>query len=156
MIVLKPGLSAQPLTGSPPVPTVSVSFKEGVVDVPEGPLTEMMLKNPAFGSDYVSADSVNNVDPFAYGRTEMEPQHVVTELKYGTPQARHVEGGGKAKLPPELAKIVQDAAAEMAKAMLPSMMETMLKTMVEQSASAKVGEKATAGKTPVKEIATSK
>lgn len=139
LVVLKPGLSAQPLTGTPSQPTVSVRFKEGVAEVPDGELSEMMLRHSGYEADFISADSVNNVDPYAYQRQDTEPQHVVTELKYGSPVSRHVEGG-RQKLPPEMAKLVQDMATEMAKGMvqqmLPSAMEGFLKVMAEQKGAA--------------------
>ena len=131
LIVLKPGLSAQYASGVAAVPTVSVRFKEGEADVPEGKLTEMMLAHPGYNSDFIAADTDAGLDPFAYNRQETEPQHVVTELKYGSPVARHVEGGTKPKLPPELAKIVQEMAVSLAKEMLPGMVQSVMKEMVE-------------------------
>lgn len=129
LIVLRPGMSAQPLTGTPAKGTVSVRFKEGVADVPDGEMVEMMLRHPGYEGDFISADTVNNVDPYAFSRQESEPQHVVTEMKFGSPVSRRVEGG-KQKLPPELAKIVQDMAVGLAKEMLPSMLESALKGLV--------------------------
>lgn len=129
LIVLKPGFSSQPLTGTPATPGVSVRFKDGIAEVPDGELTAMMLKHPGYDGDFISAESVNNVDPYAYLRQESEPQHVVTELKFGSPVSRHVEGGKKS-LPPELAKIVQDMAVNMAKEMLPTMLESALQGLV--------------------------
>jgi len=123
-------MSASSLTGTPAVPTVSVRFTEGVADVPDGELTAMMLRHAGYEGDFISAESVNNVDPYAYTRESVEPQHVITELKYGSPVSRRIEGGKKS-LPPELAKIVQDMAVSMAKEMLPTMLESALKSLVE-------------------------
>ena len=128
-IVLKPGMTAQPLTGTPAVPTVSVRFKEGIADVPDGQLTEMMLRHPGFDQDYISAESVSNIDPYAYQRQENEPTHVVTEMKFGSPVGRSVQGG-RTPLPPERAKMVQDRAVNMAKEMLPTMLESALQGLV--------------------------
>lgn len=129
LIVLRPGLSAQPLTGTPSIPTVSVRFKEGLADVPDGELTDMMLRHPGYEGDFISAESVNNIDPYAYARQDSEPQHVVTELKFGSPVGRQVSGG-KTNLSPEVAKLVQEMATAMAKEMLPTMVESVLQTML--------------------------
>jgi hypothetical protein len=145
LIVLRPGLSAQPMTGTPAKPTVSVRFKEGLADVPDGELTDMMLAHAGYDSDFISADTVSNVDPYAYARQEVEPQHIVTELKFGSPVGRTVTSG-KQTLPPELAKIVQDLAVTMAKEMLPNMVESVLKGIVQSNQGEKAAAKPVKGK----------
>ena len=130
LIVLRPGLSAQPLTGTPAVPTISVRFKDGVADVQNQELVDMMLKHPGFNSDFISADSVP-VDPYAATRQSSEPSHVMTEIKFGTPVNRIVGKGDNTKLSPEVQKLIQDMAVEMAKKMLPSMVESTIKGIVE-------------------------
>ncbi len=129
LIVLKPGLSANSLAGTVGRPTVSVRFKEGVAEVPEGELLDMMLAHPGMGGDYIAAET--DFDPYASFRPEVEPQHIVTELKFGTPIAMRKEGGNKASLPPELAALVKEMASNLAKEMLPGMVEATLKTIVE-------------------------
>jgi len=129
LIVLRPGFSAQPLTGTPAKPTVSVRFKDGVADVQQEELVQMMLAHPAFNGDFISAESVPS-DPYALMRQSSEPAHIVTEMKFGTPISRATKGG-TSHLPPELQKIVQDMATEMAKSMLPSLLENTLKGLVE-------------------------
>lgn len=132
LIVLKPGLSAQPLTGTPSIPTVSVRFKDGIAEVADDELVKRMLIHPGFNQDYISAEDVNGVDPYAAIREESEPTHLMTELKYGTPVGFQA-AGGKTKLPPGLAKLVQDEAVKLATAMLPTMIEETLKKIVESS-----------------------
>jgi hypothetical protein len=129
LIVLKPGLSAQPITGTPAKPTISVRFKDGIADVQNEELVQLMLVHPGFNSDFISAESVP-LDPYAATRQSSEPAHTMTELKYGTPTSKKVEGGNT-QLPPELQKLVTSMAAEMAKKMLPSMVESTLKSIVE-------------------------
>ena len=128
LIVLRPGLSAQPITGTPAKPTVSVRFKDGIADVQNEELVQMMLAHPGFNSDFISAESVP-VDPYAATRPSSEPSHAMTELKFGTPISKKTEGGNT-QLPPELQKLVASLAAEMAKKMLPSMVESTLKSIV--------------------------
>ena len=131
LIVLKPGLSAQPITGTPAKPTISVRFKDGIADVQSEELVQLMLSHPGFNSDFISAESVV-IDPYASSRQSSEPAHQMTEIKFGTPVKREVSSGGM-QLPPELQKMVQGMAAEMAKQMLPSMVESTLKNIVESN-----------------------
>lgn len=128
LIVLRPGLSAQPITGTPAKPTVSVRFKDGVADVQQEELVQMMLAHPGFNSDFISAES-EPVDPYAATRQSSEPAHSITEMKFGTPIHKTTEGGNM-QLPPELQKLVSSLAADIAKKMLPSMVESTLKSII--------------------------
>lgn len=124
LIVLRAGLQAQPITGTPARPTVSVRFKDGVAEVQEEELVKLMLAHPGFNGDFISAD-IDPVDPYAASRQSSEPAHVLTDLKFGTPIARKIEGGGS-QMSPELQKMIQSAAAEMAKQMIPGMIKDIL------------------------------
>jgi hypothetical protein len=135
LIVLRPGLSAQPLTGTPAKATISVRFKDGVADVQQLELVEMMLAHPGYNGDFISADTVA-VDPYALTRQPSEPAHVLTEMKFGTPVSRSVKGGTP-NLSPEIQKMVQAMAADMAKSMLPSMVEGTIKALMADRDSAK-------------------
>lgn len=128
LIVLQPGMPAQPLTGTPAKATVSVRFKDGLADVQSEELVRLMLAHPGFGGDFISAGEVF-VDPYAATRQSSEPAHILTELKHGTPMSRVVKGGNSA-LPPELQKIVDAMALEQAKKLLPSMVEGTLKSIL--------------------------
>lgn len=130
LVILRPGLSAQPLTGTPARPAISVRFKDGVAEVPDGELTEMMLRHPGFNGDFIAAGKIGIPDPYAYTRQTSEPQHQVTEMKFGTPVGRKLSEGTPA-LSLEMRKIIQDMAVAMAKEMLPAMVETTLKSIVE-------------------------
>lgn len=145
LIVLRAGLQAQPLSGQPAKPTVSVRFKDGVADVPDGELSEMMLAHPAFNSDFIATDDTGGRNPYEASRIESEPAHIVTEMKFGTPVKSGVHGG-KTKLSPEIQKVVEQAAAAMAKEMLPAMLQSALKGLVE----AHVADKKTAVKSTTK------
>lgn len=135
-IILKQGLPAQPLTGTPAKPAISVRFQNGMVNVEDQDLVGLMLKHQGFGSDFISADDVV-MDPYAYLRQETEPTHVITELKHGTPGGRTVSPK-KASLPPEIAKLIQEQATEIAKKMLPDMVKETLKTLVKANEDIKV------------------
>src|SRR3990167_3643152 len=127
MVVLSPGIQAQPLTGTPARPTVSVRFKDGIADVPDGELTTMMLGHPGFNTDFITAE-VPGRDPYAGMRQPNEPAHIQTELQFGTPGKTIKD---VVPLSPELKKTIEDAAKALAKEMLPGMVESALKTLVE-------------------------
>lgn len=138
-IVLKPGLPAQPLTGTPATPTVSVRFSDGVVDVTDPDLVKLMLNHPGYNSDYISAED-SAIDPYRFVRTASEPQHVVTELKFGHPTGRNLSPAVPA-LSPEVKKLIADQATELAKKMLPDMVKDVLKSLsgnVQSTSSGKV------------------
>jgi hypothetical protein len=144
LIVLRPGTQAQPITGTLAVPTVSVRFKDGIAEVQQQELIDMMLRHPAFNGDFIAADNVPT-DPYAASRRSEEPAHTVTELMFGTPVSRKVVGGDSplAAMSPEMQGLVKTLAADLAKAMLPSMVAETLKEIV--SANEKVkGKVATA------------
>lgn len=129
MVVLRPGIPAQPITGTPAVPTLSVRFQDGMVDIQNEEITELMLRHPAFNSDFVAADDYGR-DPYASIRAPHEPTHVTTELKYGTPVGKQVSKNQQ-QLPPELAKFIEEQAKEVAKQMLPGMVKATLEAMAE-------------------------
>jgi hypothetical protein len=133
LIVLRAGLSAQPITGTPATPTISVRFTDGIAEVNDENLIEMMLKHPGFNSDFISAATPED-DIYASARQASEPVHVMTELKHGTPVSREVKGG-KTALSPELQKLIQSQANEIANKMLPGMVESTIKAIVDKKAS---------------------
>jgi len=128
LIVLRPGLSAQPMVGVPAKPTISVRFKDGVADVQQQELVDMMLVHPGFNSDFISSENLP-VDPYVANRKSSEPAHEVIEMKYGTPVSRETKGD-LPQLSPEMQKLVRASAEEMAKKLLPSMVEHTLKNLV--------------------------
>ena len=129
LIVLRPGLSAQPITGTPAKPTISVRFKDGLAEVQQQELVDLMLVHPGFNGDFICADGIST-DPYANIRQPSEPAHTLTDMKFGTPVMRTIGGGQKTVLPPELQKIVHEMAVEMAKSMLPSLVESTLKGLM--------------------------
>ena len=127
-IILKPGIPAQPITGSPAVPTLSVRFQDGVVDIKDQELIERMQMHPGFNSDFImAADDAH--DPYATYRQPNEPAHVVTEMRFGTPGKRSVEGK-VGNIPPELEKMIKDQAIALAKQIAPQLAKQILEEMV--------------------------
>lgn len=135
MIVIKPGIPAQPITGTPATPTLSVKFQDGMVDIHDVELVELMKRHPAFNSDFILA-SDDSSDPFAISRVQSEPAHINTELKHGTPVAR-VTSGKLGNVSPEMAKLIKEQAVELAKQMLPEMVKTTIEELVKSSESRK-------------------
>jgi hypothetical protein len=142
LIVLRAGIPAQPITGTPPTPTISVRFKDGVADVQQDELIEMMVKHPGFNNDFVSAENVQAAS-FETTHKMAEPVHILTEMQFGTPVSRKI--GGFAPLPPELQNLVKTMAVDLAKSMLPGMIEETLKGIMK----AHEADKKPVEKTPV-------
>lgn len=152
LIILEPGLSAQPLTGTPAKATVSVRFKDGIADVPEGELADKMLRHKGYNSDFMLAEN-GLIDPYAFQRQSSEPAHVITELKYGSAVGKKT-GGDKPNLPPELMKTVSDIAAKMAKEMFENYKDELLNSFSEMKKASEadaVAAEETTGAAPAEE-----
>lgn len=132
-IVLRPGMSAQPLTGSPAVPTISVRFQNGVAEVNDAELIEKMYTHPGFNQDFIAADEVGT-DPYAANRSQGAPQHVTTELLYGHPVKRTIDPAQSA-LPKELQSLIQAEAVKLAQAMIKDQLPGLVKATLESLAS---------------------
>ena len=131
MLVLKQGFPGNHMTGTAPISGVYIKFQNGVVDVKEQSLIDLMLRHPGFNIDYIAVEE-EKADPFEYLRNETEPSHILTEIKYG-----HVEksvGNKKPmKLSPEIKAVLQEEATRMAREMLPGMMKEVLTSMKNES-----------------------
>lgn len=128
-IILRQGIQASPLTGTQAKPAISVRFQDGMANVADEELIQMMLNHPGFNSDFISVEETQ-ADPYAYLRQESEPPHIITDIKFGTPQ-KATGSKNKVQMPPEVLKLIQEQASEIAKQMLPSMVEQALKTIIE-------------------------
>ena len=129
MIVLSPGLPAQPLSGIPSKAGLYIKFKGGVVEIKDEDMIAKMKAHPAFNHDYIAVEDDAVVkDPFASQREESEPEHLMANIQYG-----HVEGvktsGKKTKMTPELKKLVTGLAMEQVKLMLPEAVAMALKQL---------------------------
>ncbi len=131
-IILRPGQQAQPITGTPAVSALSVRFQNGLADIHEENMVEMMLRHPGFNQDFIAVDETGT-DPYAHLRAGSEPQHVTTELKYGHPVARSAPPVST-QLPPEIKKLITEQAtaiaAEMVKAQMPDLMAEAIKAVM--------------------------
>jgi len=132
LIVLSPGLPAQPLSGIPARSGLSVRFRSGMVEVKDEDLIEKLKAHPGFNSDFICAQE-DEKDPYASFREEMEPAHHIAEIKYGHVEKR-ASSKRKEKIPPELEKLVNQLAMEKVKEILPSVVEMTIKKMAEAKA----------------------
>lgn len=132
LIVLRPGIPGNHLTGTQPQPMVSARFKDGMFDSTDKKIIDMMLLHPGFGADFISTDDTMGVDPYASARVSSEPEHVTMTLKNG-----QVIGGGnapKAQLTPEMKRALEDyvntEAKKRAEAMAPYIAAEFIKNKV--------------------------
>lgn len=133
-VILRSGIPAQPITGTPAVPTLSVRFHSGMAEVNDPQLVEKMLSHEAYNIDFISVQDTEK-DPFASSRSDIEPTHITTDLKYGTPVKRTAPTGINA-LPPDMAKLVQDHATNLAKEMVNQMLPQLVAETVKGLADA--------------------
>lgn len=133
-IVLKRGIPAEPLTGRNAVPGLYVKFSNGVTEVKDESIVELMLKHPRFGTDFLKIEE-SEVDPFANSRKDLEPEHDVKEMIYGhvgkslNPKPAMNMNSDQKRMFNEM---VMDAAKEMAKEMAPKLAVEILKNLSEK------------------------
>ena len=118
MLVLKSGVEGNRALGTHAVSGIYVRFQDGSVDVKDQNVVEMLRVHPGFGLDFIEVKE-NEVDPYADERTEIEPEHVVTEMKYG--HAERISSTPKpVKMTPQMKKILEKEALKMLPALLKS------------------------------------
>ena len=62
MLVLKQGFPGNHMTGTAPISGVYIKFQNGIVDVKEQSLIDLMLKHSGYNIDFISAEEEK--DPF--------------------------------------------------------------------------------------------
>lgn len=143
-VIIEPGIPGSHLTGQLARPGVSVKFQDGIVEVKDQSIVEKMLQHVAFNIDFISAEDTNGRDPYANTREEMEPVHVLSEIKYGHVE-KSVSSHRNPKIPAQLEALINQRAAEIAKSMIPD----ILKSLSESAKMEPEGEKSDEGeKTP--------
>jgi len=134
MVVLKPGMEGNRALGVHAVPGIYVRFQSGVLDVPEkdSAIVEMLREHPSFGNDFVEIKE-EDVDPYVDTRSDIEPEHMIQEIKYGHAE-KMIGSAPKTKLTPQMRKLIENEALKM----LPSLLEKnpdILKDMILKLAS---------------------
>lgn len=131
MVVLKPGLPGNHLSGTAPVTGIYVKFSNGMVDVKEDSLIEMMKKHPAFNTDFIAVEEgAKEEDPYAYYRAENEPTHVISEVKYGQLE-KSVSSSKPKALHPDLQNAIKAEATKMAAEMVKEMLPNLIKESIQ-------------------------
>ncbi len=72
-----------------------------------------MLLHSGYNTDFIAVEEVGAADPYASNRQEIEPAHVITEIKYGHAEGR-AGSAKKVKLTPEMSAYLNQIANEMA------------------------------------------
>lgn len=135
-VILKPGIPAEPLTGRASFPGISVKFQDGMLEVNDQVIIDQLLAHDGCKVDFWPVEEGEWKDPFKFQRSEMEPVHQITEFEYGRP-GRTISSPKAAKLPPEVEKLLNDRAIEIAKQLLPGMVEQVIKAGIAENAKTK-------------------
>ncbi len=130
-IVLRQGLPAQPLTWTPARSMISVQFVNWVADVSKPEYIELMKKSPAFGSDFIAVDE-KEVDPYRYYRQEVEPDHIISEMPYGS-FGKNIGSPKKNNLTPEMKQALDKIATEMAQEKIKELLPEILKGLAKEA-----------------------
>ena len=118
MVVLKSGIEGNRILGTQPVAGIYIKFEGGIVTVKEDKVVQMLRDHPSFGVDFIEVAELG-MDPYSDTRQEVEPEHVMSEIKYGHAEA--VKGIAKPiKLTPAMKKVIESEAIKM----LPSLLKS--------------------------------
>ena len=118
MVVLKPGVEGNRNLGTHAVPGLYIKFQSGVVDIKEEKIADQLREHPSFGIDFVEVKQ-EEIDPYEDQRQDVEPAHVISEIKYGHNE-RAAGTGQKVKMSPALKKMIEGEAMKMLPALLKS------------------------------------
>ena len=150
MIVLKPGVEGNRSLGTHAVSGLYVKFQAGVVDVKEDAIIKMLREHPGFGTDFIEIKP-EEVDPYLDTRDEVEPPHVISEIKYG--HSEGVKGSPKKmKLTPQMKKVIEAEALKMIPGLLkanPKILKDIITDLAEEMRSKEASKK----EAPVNETA---
>jgi len=147
LIVLSQSFQAEPKAGIPARPGVSVRFENGLAVVNDEEICKQLMAHSGFKRDFVLDNE--ELDPYASSRKDAEPDHVITDMKYGTP-GKTMAPKKKIVIPDEMKQYMSDTIKsgieEGIKSLIPAMVDQIKTTTLEQEAKKKV--KKTTKKTP--------
>lgn len=128
MITLRPGLQGNHLTGQASVPGLYIRFRDGIAEVKDEHTIELMKDSEGYkNGDFVAVDE-RGEDPFAENRSQLEPAHIISEMKYGHIENRKISEV-PIKVPASVKKMIETEAKKMAKSMLPELLREAVKEM---------------------------
>jgi len=132
MLVIKPGVQGNPITGQPSISGLSVRFRDGIAEVKDESIINLMKNSEGYRSGEFVAVDEDGEDPFSDTRSALEPTHVISEMKYG-----HVEGRKVSetplKIPAPIRKLIEIEAKKMALKMLEDEKKVSKKVEIEVS-----------------------
>jgi len=128
-VILRPGIPGNKLSGTAPIPALSVRFEDGEATVENEEIIKLLMESEAFkNKEIICADEAIGE---MRARTT-EPQHMISEIQHGTPIG---QTNPKAAMTPDqmkemIAKMAMDQAKEIATQTAPLMAKEMLKEML--------------------------
>jgi len=132
LIVLKPGIGENKITGDAGRRMESVRFENGIANVTNDEWIEKLKNHPRYGYDFV-AETEGASDPWAETRRETEPAHTQSEIKHGS-----VAKSKGTPVPVKFTPIQKEAMSKIVKAEAEKLAKEMVKQVLEeQLASAK-------------------
>lgn len=120
-ITLSPGIPGNALLGNPPKPAIYVKFEDGIANIDDENLVEMMKKHPAFlKGDFIEM-SDGTTDPYSATRKSMEPQHNIEIMENGV--AKNITPKPLVSFTTEQKKVINEMIADSVKGALASFVE---------------------------------
>jgi hypothetical protein len=117
-VILKSGIEGNRILGTQPVSGIYIKFEGGIVTVKDESIAKMLREHPSFGNDFIEVEEIGT-DPYSDSRTEIEPEHIMSEIKYGHAEAVKKGMAKPVKLTPAMKKVVEGEAIKM----LPSLLK---------------------------------
>lgn len=142
MVVLKPGTEGNRALGVHAISGLYVKFQAGVVDVKEDAIVAMLRGHPGYGTDFLEVKQ-DEVDPYIDTREEIEPDHVIAEMKYGRPERMKGIVGRPPKLTPQMKKVIEREALKMIPGLLKSNPKILKDIILDLAAGMKADEATT-------------
>lgn len=135
MLVLKPGIQGNHLTGTASVPGLYIRFRDGIAEVKDEEMINIIKNSDGYRNGEFIAVGDNGEDPFADARVATEPVHIVSDMKYGHIEKRKVSEV-PLKLPASVKKMIESEAKKLAKSMLPELLKEAVKELSANAATA--------------------
>ncbi len=154
MVVLRSGIEGNRALGTQMKPGLYARFQGGMIDVKDETMIQLLREHPSFGSDFIEITETA-ADPYEDMRDEIEPIHVMHEMKYGhVEKIKNLGPQRKLKLSPEMKGLIESEAIKMLPGLLksnPSILKDILTGLVaEEDKKAQVKEEIIEGDTPAK------
>ena len=128
LVVLRHSVPPEPITGRLGIPGLSVRFEGGIAVVKDEETCKLLMENKDFNNDFHLFEDTSGAEPVS---RSLEPEHNITELKYGTPVGK-TSTPKQIKLPKEvtdyMTKTIQEGIQNGIKALLPTLIKEAAKS----------------------------